>query len=224
MDRKIIYLIVIILTIVLVVSDHLKNQKEMEDNLSIPMDEKVDAIDPDDDFEEIYRSSAILAPLTIKNYQNDNQNIVYTYDIKINEVQGAYHYIHYDKENSPIKEGYLIFAANGEATIKINSNESIVIQSLPTDVAFRIEQYATLGEKYVTKVGSKEAAFYEGTISLDNNIIFSNETARKESVNIYEEKENNPTTADSHDKYILYFMISLSILLSLTSIRIKRFE
>ncbi len=222
MDRKIIYLIVIVLTIVLVVSDHYASKNK--EQLSAPTDaDSVHEIS-DDEFEEIYRSSAILAPLTLRNYQNDDKNIVYTYEIKINEVQGAYYYIQYDKDNNQVKDGYLIFAANGEVTVKLNSNEKIVIENLPTDVNFRIEQYATLGDKYTTKVGNKEVAYDEGTMRLDNNISFSNETVRKETVNIYEKKENNPTTADNHEKHILYFMIALSLLLSISSIKVKRFE
>jgi len=223
MDRKIIYLIVIILTIVLIVSDHFIN-KDLEAVKPVPVDTDTVKEISDEEFEEIYKSSAILAPLTLKNYQNDDNVIVYTYNIKINEIQGAYRYTHYDKDNSPIRDNFLVFAANGEASIKLNSNESIVIYNLPTDVAFRIEQYATLGDNYTTKVGDSEKATYEGVISLDNNVYFVNETTKKESVNIYEEKEDNPTTADYHEKHILYLMISLSILLSIVSVKVKRFE
>lgn len=223
MNRKIVYVIVIILTIVLIVSDHFIN-KNLEAVPPAPIEtEEVKEIS-DEEFEEIYKSSAILAPLTLKNYQNDDEKILYTYNIKINEVQGAYRYCLYDSNNSPVKESYLVFAANGEAIIKLNSNESVIIYNLPTDVGFKIEQYATLGDKYVTKVGNIVTSSYEGVISLDNNVYFVNETAKKETVNIYDHKENNPPTADYHEKHILLLMISITVLLALTSVKIKRFE
>ena len=225
MDRRIVYIIVIALTIVLIVSDYFIN-KDLSAVPPVPIETEGVKEISDEEFEEIYKSSAILAPLTLKNYQNDNEIIVYTYNIKINEIQGAYRYTLYDSNNSPIKESYLVFAANGEGTIKLNSNESIIIYNLPTDVNYKIEQYATLGDKYTTKVANTVTSSYEGVISLDNNVYFVNETtnSKKESINIYEEKEDNPTTEDNHEKHILYLMISITIFLAISSIKVKRFE
>lgn len=224
MDRKIVYIIVIVLTIILVVSDHFIS-KDLESVKPVPIetDGEVKEIS-DEEFEEIYKSSAILAPLTLKNYQNDDEIIVYTYNIKIDEIQGAYRYTLYDSGNNPVKESYLVFAANGEASIKLNSNESIIIYNLPTDVNYKIEQYATLGDRYTTKVANNITSSYEGVISLDNNVYFVNETTKKQSVNIYEEKEDNPPTTDYHEKHILVFMVSLSLLLTVISVRVKRFD
>jgi len=62
--------------------------------------------------------------MTIKNIQNDDKNISYIYKIEIDDVVGAKIILLNNKEK------FIVFTANGEAQILLNSNESITSKEL----------------------------------------------------------------------------------------------
>ena len=226
MQRKYIYILVILITIILNVSDYYYQENmEKEENPNQIADEFND-----------YNSATILSPLTITNIQNDNNTQEYTYKLKINEVRGAYRYTKNGEEN------YMLFAANGEASITLKSNESVTIYDLPNDTNYVITQQ--LNNKYKTYINSVEMNVIEGVITIENNITFNNiaieftpsnpqekpdESEEENKPNETEQEENkkpskNPYTNDFIIAYFIILVISLVSLVIYTKIKIKKFE
>ena len=226
MQRKYIYILVILITIILNVSDYYYQENmEKEENPNQIADEFND-----------YNSATILSPLTITNIQNDNNTQEYTYKLKINEVRGAYRYTKNGEEN------YMLFAANGEASITLKSNESVTIYDLPNDTNYVITQQ--LNNKYKTYINSVEMNVIEGVITIENNITFNNiaieftpsnpqekpdESEEENKTNETEQEENkkpskNPYTNDFIIAYFIILVISLVSLVIYPKIKVKKFE
>ena len=226
MQRKYIYILVILITIILNVSDYYYQENmEKEENPNQIADEFND-----------YNSATILSPLTITNIQNDNNTQEYTYKLKINEVRGAYRYTKNGEEN------YMLFAANGEASITLKSNESVTIYDLPNDTNYVITQQ--LNNKYKTYINSVEMNVIEGVITIENNITFNNiaieftpsnpqekpdESEEENKPNETEQEENkkpskNPYTNDFIIAYFIILVISLVSLVIYSKIKVKKFE
>lgn len=204
MQRKYIYLLVIFLTIVLVVYNHFVGLSSKKTSVELNNSPTI---------EETQKNTEVKYNLQIDNFQNDEQDIIYSYKITIPEISGAYKY---SKNN---EESYLIFAANGEAEITLNSNSSLIIYELPEGIKYKIEQITDVSEKYTTKVDEKESAIVEGTISETNNIKFSNETIISE-----EPVKKNPFTSDNHYLALFVFVYAIIITIIATRIKVKRFE
>lgn len=204
MQRKYIYLLVIFLTIVLVVYNHFIGLSSEKPSVELNNSPTI---------EETQKNTEVKYNLKIDNFQNDDQDIIYSYKITIPEISGAYKY---SKNN---EESYLIFTANGEAEITLNSNSSLTIYDLPEGIKYKIEQITDISEKYTTKVDEKESTIIEGTISETNNIKFSNETIISE-----EPVKKNPFTSDNHYLALFVFIYAVIISIIATRIKVKRFE
>ena len=226
MQRKYIYILVILITIILNVSDYYYQENLKKEG------------NPDQIANEFnnYNEAAILYPLTIVNIQNDNNAQVYTYKLKIDEVRGAYRYTKNGEEN------YMLFAANGEASITLKSNESVTIYDLPNDTNYVITQQ--LNNKYKTYINSVEMNVIEGVITIENNITFNNiaieftpsnpqekpdESEEENKPNETEQEENkkpskNPYTNDFIIAYFIILVISLVSLVIYSKIKVKKFE
>ncbi len=232
MQRKYIYILVILITIILNVSDYYYQENLKKEG------------NPDQIANEFnnYNEAAILYPLTIVNIQNDNNAQVYTYKLKIDEVRGAYRYTKNGEEN------YMLFAANGEASITLKSNESVTIYDLPDGANYVITQQ--LNNKYKTYINSIEMNVIEGVVTAENNITFNNiaieftptnpqekpneseeenKTPEENKPNETEQEENkkpskNPYTNDFVIAYLIILIVSLASLVIYTKIKIKKFE
>lgn len=211
MQRKYIYIIVVILTIALVLVDHYVGL--FTDNTNKAVEQHFS-----DELEEAYNATEISYSLIIKNFQNDNEKTTYTYKIKIPDFVGAQLYTHNGTEN------YVIFAANGEAEVHLNSNESLIIHNIPEGSNYRIEQVTDVSEKYTTTVNNLESKVIEGTIGSENTIEFNNETIIEEVPEVPEEEEkDNPFTEDNHYLVLTVFIYAIIILFIALRHKIKRF-
>lgn len=211
MSRKYIYIIVILLTLILVISEHYLDLKLSESTI-VGKELESDTNNENSLLDDIYNSATLRSPLTIKNIQNDANDLTYTYKLKISDIKGAYKYIHNNKEN------YLVFTANGEAQITLKSNEFITIYDLPNDITYKIEQTNNVKDLYVTKINNEESVTAEGIISLDTTVTFSNEAIKPK-----EEVKDNPVTAD-HQYSIIFLSIYAALLyILIKKIKVKRY-
>ena len=204
MDRKYIYIIVIVLTITLVVYNHYIGLSA--DKTAVELDEIIE-------LDETQKNTEIKYNLTINNTQNDEKNLVYSYKITIPSISGAYKY------TKGTEESYLIFTANGEAEITLNSNDTLVIYDLPEGTTYKVEQTTDVSDKYTTKVGEENTTTIEGTINETSTIEFKNETIIQD-----EPVKKNPFTSDNH--YLVLFVSIYAIILVIIGLKlkIKRFD
>ena len=211
MPRKTVYFLVVILTLVLAISD----QYITKDLENVPKSEKTEerVLKDNDSLDDAYKAAQVVAPLTIKNYQNDNRDVSYLYNIKVENLEGAYRYTIGDVEK------YIVFAANGEASFYLKSNETITIYDIPVDLKYTVKQETILDGIYTIKTNNVDTDTAKGTITLDNNIIFNNETVINEETN-----KNNPTTADLTVKIIILLLLTIIAFLAINRVHIKRFE
>lgn len=165
-----------------------------------------------DDYKEI----DILYPLEIRNYQNDNKVIEYTYKIKIKDISGAYKYKYKDKES------YMVFTANGESQFILDSNESIIIYDLPENAEYEIEQTTNVSDNYTTKVDKEYKTIIKGNVTASSQVAFDNETKKPETKPEHQEK--NPYTKDSY--YFIVIIASFALILGMIgkNYKIKRFD
>ena len=165
-----------------------------------------------DDYKEI----DVLYPLEIRNYQNDNKVIEYTYKIKIKDISGAYKYKYNDKES------YMVFTANGESQFVLDSNESIIIYDLPENVEYEIEQTTNVSDNYTTKVDKEYKTIIKGNVTASSQVAFDNETKKPETKPEHQEK--NPYTKDSY--YFIVIIASFALILGMIgkNYKIKRFD
>ena len=165
-----------------------------------------------DDYKEI----DVLYPLEIRNYQNDNKVIEYTYKIKIKDISGAYKYKYKDKES------YMVFTANGESQFVLDSNESIIIYDLPENVEYEIEQTTNVSDNYTTKVDKEYKTIIKGNVTASSQVAFDNETKKPETNP--EHQETNPYTKYSY--YFILIIASFALILGMIgkNYKIKRFD
>ena len=208
-NRKHIYILALFLVIAISITtghielDHREN-KLLETN-------KPNVEEYDD-----YKELELLYPLEIKNYQNDNQVIKYTYKIKINNISGAYKYKYKDKES------YMVFTANGEAQFILESNESIIIYDLPENVEYEIEQTTDVTDKYTTKIDKEYKTKVTGNVTANANVAFDNETIKE--VTPPEHQEDNPYTKDSYYFVVIIATFALIIGFIGKNFKVKRFD
>lgn len=236
MKRKYIYIIVFLLAIIVSVGNYYVelslNEPKERNELYATYNLEPNIFD-DLEEENSFYSALITSPLTIKNYQNDDEVITYTYNLKIDNIHGAYRY---NKDN---KEGYIVFSANGEATLKLNSNESITIYDIPSDKEYWIEQVTNVKDKYTTKINDIYGTSGIGTINLETEITIENNTRNgyvkptpenpenPDSNHPVEEQpkpEKNPITGDSFYYIIIILTITIGVLFTLAKMKVKRFE
>ncbi len=249
MNRKYIYILVIMLTFALVSGSYYSDLKQAEKASSA-------IVDIEEPEEDAYKGVEVSSPLLIKNTQNDNRKLSYLYKINIENAVGSYRYI----QNS--EEKYLVFNAIGEASIYLKSNESITIYNLPLEAKYKVEQTTDVSEYYKTTINNKETKIAEGTLSLNNSIEFKNNTLSgtgtspvkptepsKEEVKPNDKEENkepeqeikpeqkpeedkedeiivdkNPVTGDLSSLAILCFVFSTIVLVLVKSVKVRRFE
>ena len=207
MSRKIVYIVVFITTIALVVYNDYQQNSTLND-----------AIDSNETRElniaESYNSSELPTSLTIQNYQNDEEEITYTYTLKINDIEGAYRYKYNDKES------YLVFSAKGESQITLKSNESLTIYDLPVNTNYLIEQINDVSDTYTTTTNNESKTSNEGTISYETIVTFDNKTILSK-----EEPSENPFTSSKPITiFVIMCFISLVIYTIIHKIKITRFE
>lgn len=208
LSRKNIYILAIFFIIAIsITTSHI--ELEHRENINLQTQNNIEDLD---DYKEI----EVLYPLEIKNYQNDNKTIKYSYKIKINNISGAYKYRYKDKE------GYLVFTANGESEFQLESNESIIIYDLPEHLEYEVEQLTDVKDKYTTKVNKVSTNKATGNITATSEIAFDNETIIKDIKP--DHQEENPYTKDSY--YFVIIILAFAILIGHIgkSYKIKRFD
>ena len=207
MSRKIVYIVVFITTIALVVYNDYQQNSTLNDALDSNETRELNIA-------ESYNSSELPTSLTIQNYQNDEEEITYTYTLKINDIEGAYRYKHNDKES------YLVFSAKGESQITLKSNESLTIYDLPVNTNYLIEQINDVSDTYTTTTNNENKTSNEGTISYETIVTFDNKTILSK-----EEPSKNPFTSSKPITiFVIMCFISLVIYTIIHKIKITRFE
>lgn len=217
MQRKYIYIIVFILTIALVFTDHYIGLLDRSDS------EAVEQLA--NDLEDNYNAATVSYSLVIKNFQNDDENTLYTYRVKISDINGAQLYTYNNKDD------YMVFAANGEANFQVASNQTLIIKEIPEGATYEIEQITDVSNKYTTKVNNIETKIVSGTISSENEVEFANETiippattpTEDETGKVEEEKKENPFTNDNHYLAVFVFLYASIVLFIAFKNKIKRF-
>ncbi|MGN1372283.1 MAG: hypothetical protein ACI4XM_08425 [Candidatus Coprovivens sp.] len=204
MQRKIIYIIVFIVTIALVIVDSYIDFNSKKNNNATVLQEELD---------DTYKSADIKSNLVIKNLQNDDQELVYTYLLKIDNVVGAQLTIYKGIES------YIIFAANGEVEITIDSNETLTVVDLPQGSNYSIEQITDVSDKYNTTINKEEKTKYEGTLEEENIVEFNNETLKNE-----KPIKKNPTTSDKNSSMIIVLIYSAILITIALKLKVKKFE
>lgn len=204
MQRKIIYIIVFIVTIALVIADSYIDFNSKQNNNATVLPEELD---------DTYKSADIKSNLVIKNFQNDEQELVYTYLLKIDNVVGAQLTIYKGIES------YIIFAANGEVEITIDSNQTLTIVDLPQGSNYSIEQITDVSDKYNTTINKEEKTKYEGTLEEENIVEFNNETLKNE-----KPIKKNPTTSDKNSSMIIVLIYSAILITIALKLKVKKFE
>lgn len=198
MQRKYIYILVFILTIALVLTDYYVGLNSAN-SVSTEKFQEV---------EDTQLNVEVKADLVISNLQNDERELVYAYKVKIDGIKGAQLAL-YDNE-----EKYIIFTANGEAEITIESNKTMTIKDLPLGSNYSIEQITDVSDKYNTKTNKEEKTSKEGKIEEENYIEFSNETIKTTT-----QASKNPFTSDN--TYLFVGLLIYAIVLIIIAIRIK---
>lgn len=207
MSRKIVYIVVFITTIALVVYNDYQQNSTLNDALDSNETRELNIA-------ESYDSSELPTSLTIQNYQNDEEEITYTYTLKINDIEGAYRYKYNDKES------YLVFSAKGESQITLKSNESLTIYDLPVNTNYLIEQINDVSDTYTTTTNNENKTSNEGTISYETIVTFDNKTILSK-----EEPSENPFTSSKPITiFVIMCFISLVIYTIIHKIKITRFE
>ena len=207
-NRKHIYIIALFIIVVIsITTSHI--ELDHRENQLLNTQQNVEQYD---DYKEI----DILYPLEIRNYQNDNKVIEYTYKIKIKDISGAYKYKYKDKES------YMVFTANGESQFVLDSNESIIIYDLPENVEYEIEQTTNVSDNYTTKVDKEYKTIIKGNVTASSQVAFDNETKKPETKP--ENQEKNPYTKDSY--YFIVIIASFALILGMIgkNYKIKRFD
>lgn len=242
MDRKFIYVIVILLSITLVVADYYMNRSlESVEYLKLVDDNVTNGLSVDDELELTSNENVPLVSFTLTNKQSDNKNNEYTYEIKIDNLMGTQKYTKADG-----KTYYQVFTANGETTLTLKSNESITFTEIPINSNYTITQ--TTVDKYKTYIGEDEKNTISGVVTKDSTLTFNNvlstsstpvtptepttpekpttptkPTTPEEPTKPSEDKKN-PTTSDSiKGAFILLIVLSVLLIISLR-IKVKRFE
>lgn len=248
MQRKYIYVIVILLTVIFCSTKYY-----LVDLSSTPVVVQNETKKQDTSLDDIYYEAAIKSPLIIKNLQNDDNEITYKYSIKINNISGTY------KGTINNQDTYIIFSANGESEFTLKSNETLIIYDVPNELEYTIEQLTNVDDKYTTKANDLESNTATGTIYLETNIIFENNTKlpneepkddsddkpsediknpdiddkeedKNEKPNSPEDNNNNqdnkdnPVTSDKIPLIVIFAIAILLVIINLKGTKIKRFE
>ncbi len=183
--------------------DSEKQDNDVQDDDKIPVDNDVD-----------FKGIGSTGTLVIKNVQNDNKVMSYTYKIVISDVSGAYRYKYNDTQK------YIIFSANGEAEITMNSNESITIYDLPKGAGYILEQVGGNSSKYTITANRVVGTKSSGIIGDNSKVTFENKIPVKDG----NKNPTNPYTADIYTLGIILFIITTIIFLAIRRIKINRFE
>ena len=239
MQRKYVYLVVSLLTIAIVLF-----QEQQTSGTDLKNNKPTSEIKLSDD----YLSIEEQATFTINNYQNDDIEKDYTYDLTIEGVSGAYEYsilmTTQSKEGTLIyvekEKNYLVFTANGNVTFDLKSNESISIDGLPKDKAYTLVQKNKY-DGYRVTINDEIKNQTSGITGLATEVTIKNSTAaptpseskkQKETDKKQPEqkqeksqkKDKGPNTAVISSIVVIGVIVSFIIGYLLTKIKIKRFE
>ena len=207
--RQHIYVLVVFFTIALCITKQHIEQESLSKHPNMDAQNNIN-----EEYEDYYELD-ILYPLEIRNYQNDNIKLEYIYKLKIDGISGTYKYKYKDKEN------YMVFTANGEAQIVLESNESITIYDVPDNSTYEIEQLTDVSDKYTTKIDNKENNKTTGTITSTSLVEFDNETIKE--IVEPDHQEENPYTKDKHYLILLMSTVALVLILCARNLKVKRF-
>lgn len=253
MQRKYIYIIIILLTVIFCSTKYY-----LIDLSGTPVIIQSESKNQDSNIDDTYIEAIIKSPVVIKNLQNDDNEINYKYSIKISNLSGAY------KCTIGSQDTYLIFSANGKSEFTLKSNEKLTIYDVPNELEYTIEQLTNVDDTYTTKANDVISHIATGTIYLETNIIFENNTKipneeiekpgtrpenkpsedskkpEKDDNNKEENpiKPNSPETTDKNDNdnddnpvtsdkipFIAILTIAiLLVIINIKSTKIKRFE
>ena len=217
------YFLAIILIISISIISISKNQVyEINSN-------KIEKNNNDIIFDGKYITDNTKVSLTITNKQNTSEVVEYSYTLQVNETSGAHPY------KIGNTDGYLVFDAKGLAKFTLKSNESITIENLPFDVAYNIEQSSN--SNFVTYINNVEKNSYSAKTDINNSIIIRNETTssnpvptpvipdeeEKETSPSKEEEEDNPYTIDKIAVFMLFFIVTVVLLIGLKKYKVKKF-
>lgn len=227
MDRKYIFIIVILLSITLVIADYYMNKSlESVEYLNFIDDNEVavNGLNVDElTFEPNLQEALTYVNLTITNKQNDDLSNEYTYNIKIDSISGAHKYLKTDGSTD-----YQVFSANGETTFTLKNNESITFIEIPINSNYTITQDNL--DNYKTYINEEEKNTITSQINKDTSVTFGNYNKTitplpvPDPVKPTPEKDKNPTTSDYIVPVFITFITVTLILLTSLKLKIKRFE
>lgn len=225
MERKYIYIIIVLLSITLVITDYYVNRSltsvinpnDFNANNSLSIYDEVSNTEN--------TSTKDVTSFTITNVQDDKNIEEYKYNLRINNVKGVYNY------KLGNEDGYIVFSANGEATITIKSNQVLIIYDIPLDSAYSITQ--SINNKYKTYIGNSETNVIDGVVTSNNNVTFNNNAINKSetkpevenpSVKPNTNPQTNPNTIDQVSFAVILLIASLISLIIFNRLKVKRFE
>ena len=226
MQRKYVYLVVSLLIIAVVLF-----QEQQKTGNDLKYQEPVDEIKLSDNYVSIEEETTFI----INNYQNDDLEKEYTYELTIEGVSGAYEYeTKKPTSDTKSKSNYLIFTANGHATFTLKSNETITINGLPKDKTYTLIQNNKY-DNYTISINDEIKNQTSGITGIKTEVTVKNNTAKpipSEPENQEEEqketkkqnKDKGPNTAVLSSIVLIGVIVSFAIGYLLTKIKIKRFE
>ncbi len=222
MKRSYIYVIVILLTITLVSTDYYIG-KDLQN--VYPLDVNYNTIEDD-----YVKEAGVVGTFTIVNEQNSLETLDYKYTLKVNGLSGAYRIKHNNNEE------FLIFAANGEAELKLKSNDVVTIYDVPVDLTYTIRQ-ETDNKEFTLTTNGQTTNVATGETSDNSTITFKNTSkvaATKDSKNTQKKetkqkdnkasKKDIPNTGETEIKLTLVLIVSLLIIVCFKIMKVKRFE
>ena len=151
--------------------------------------------------------TGVVSNLTIKNVQNTSDAITYTYNIKLDGLQGSYRYTLNGVES------YMVLNAVGSSSIEVNSNQTLIIYDIPVNTTYTIEQNRPAN--YKTIVDNVETTMAQGTTVNGSTITFNNETTVVDS---------NPVTSDKINIVAIILFLAAATSIVLKNIKVKRYE
>ena len=167
-------------------------------------------------------SAAEKTKFTIKNVQNTNEEIEYTYKLHIDGVKGAI----------PIKNGtkddYIVFDYDGNSSITIKSNIDLVLMDIPKGRTYSLEVEKVAN--YNVKVEDLDITNYKAVIGNNSSISIYSYSLNKEDSKITitkdksNDKKDNPSTSDHIALIGLAALFAILFVYMITHSTIKKYE
>lgn len=228
MQRKYVYLVVSLLIIAVVLF-----QEQQRNGIDLKNNKPTEEIKLNDDYLSIEEEKNSFV---VNNYQNDDIEKEYSYELVIDGASGAYEatiWQQIDDTQEDFEQSYVIFTANGHGTFKLKSNESITIIGLPKDKAYTIVQKNKY-DNYTITINDEVKNQTSGITGVKTEITIKNNISTPTPSDKIEEKETNKKRQENKDKgpntavissiVVIGVIVSFIIGYLLTKIKIKRFE